>query len=69
MDMQKIVSDLLATELTQAQLAELVPCSQATINAFLHGDRGKRPSFAIGLRLNNLHTKRCLSKKRIATEK
>lgn len=62
MDTQKITQDLLATKLTQAELAELVPCSQSLINAFLNGKRGSRPSKAIGDRLEVLHAQRCLKK-------
>lgn len=59
MDTQKTVSDLLNTGLTQQQLADLVPCSQSTINAYLKGERGARPSWEIGQRLNDLHQERC----------
>lgn len=59
MDTQKITSDLLGTGLTEQELADLVPCSQPTINAFKRGDRGKRPSMNIGMRLLELHKERC----------
>jgi hypothetical protein len=59
MDFQKITSDLLGTGLTEQQLADLVPCSQPTINAFRHGKRGARPSMVIGSRLLELHKQRC----------
>lgn len=59
MDFQKITSDLLGTGLTEQQLADLVPCSQSTINAFRHGKRGARPSMLIGSRLLQLHKKLC----------
>lgn len=59
MDPQKITQDLLATGLTQQQLADLALCSQSTINAFAGGRRGLRPSLAIGMRLLALHQDRC----------
>lgn len=59
MDPQKIVTELLATELTQQELAELVPCSQSIISAFLNGKRGQRVSLVLGERLIALHSKRC----------
>ena len=59
MDPQKITQDLLATGLTQQQLADLASCSQSTINAFAGGRRGLRPSLAIGMRLLTLHQDRC----------
>lgn len=58
MDFQKITCELIATGLTQQQLADLVPCSQPTISAFLKGSRGARPSLKIGLRLLALHRER-----------
>lgn len=59
MDIQKIVSELLDTDLNQQDLADLVPCHQSTISAFLNGSRGSRPSLTIGLRLAELHKARC----------
>lgn len=59
MDLQKITSDLLSTGLTQQQLADLVPCSQPTINKFLSGDRGINPSYRITRRLVELHEEMC----------
>lgn len=59
MDTQKIVTELLATGLTQKQLADLAGCGQPAINAFSKGNRGKRPSFSIGQRLCELHRERC----------
>lgn len=58
MDFQKITSELLEAGLTERQLADLVPCSQPTINAFRHGKRGARPSMLIGSRLLELHKER-----------
>lgn len=60
MDFQKITSELIATGLTQQELAGLVPCSQPTISAFLMGTRGSRPSLQIGTRLLELHKDRVL---------
>jgi len=59
MDTQKITSDLLASGLTQQELAGLVPCGQSTIAAYLAGTRGSRPSKQIGDRLEQLHAERC----------
>ncbi|MBF8177833.1 hypothetical protein [Herminiimonas contaminans] len=60
MDTKKTVEELLATGLTQAQLAELVPCSQSLIAAFVGGSRGKQTSFVIVDRLQKLHAIRCV---------
>jgi predicted transcriptional regulator len=59
MDTQKITSDLINSGLTQQQLADLVPCGQSTIAAYLAGTRGSRPSKLIGDRLEELHAERC----------
>jgi predicted transcriptional regulator len=59
MDTQKITSDLIKSGLTQQQLADLVPCGQSTIAAYLAGTRGARPSKVIGDRLEQLHEERC----------
>lgn len=59
MDTQKITSDLLASGLTQQELADLVPCGQSTIAAYFAGTRGSRPSKQIGDRLEQLHAERC----------
>jgi transcriptional regulator with XRE-family HTH domain len=59
MDTQKITSDLLKSGLTQQELADLVPCGQSTIAAYLAGTRGSRPSKFIGDRLEELHAERC----------
>lgn len=59
MDTQKITSDLIKSGLTQQQLADLVPCGQSTIAAYLAGTRGARPSKLIGDRLEALHAERC----------
>lgn len=59
MDTQKITSDLIKSGLTQQQLADLVPCGQSTIAAYLKGTRGARPSKLIGDRLEQLHADRC----------
>jgi len=67
MDIKKITRELLATGLTQQALADLVPCSQSTINSFLNGTRGKKPSFATGARLLELHTARCGRDKHAST--
>lgn len=58
MDIQKITAELIATGLTQQELAGLVPCSQPTISHFLKGSRGARPTMLIGSRLLDLHRER-----------
>lgn len=59
MDTKKITRDLLESGLTQQELADLVPCGQSTIAAYLAGTRGKQLSKAIGDRLEQLHAERC----------
>lgn len=59
MDTKKITEELLATGLTQKALADRVPCSQAAISAFSRGNRGRRPTLVIGLRLMALHMELC----------
>jgi transcriptional regulator with XRE-family HTH domain len=56
MDMKTTVEQILATGITQADLAGRVPCSQALISAFLQGKRGQNVTYLIGSRLNELHT-------------
>lgn len=63
MDFQKITAELIATGLTQQELAGLIPCSQPTISHFLKGSRGARPSMAIGNRLLDLYRERVVSSK------
>jgi predicted transcriptional regulator len=62
MDTKKLVEELLATGLTQTQLAELVPCSQSLIAALVGGSRGKQTTFVIVDRLDKLHAERCVDK-------
>lgn len=59
MDTQKTTVDLLASGLTQQELANLVPCSQSLINAFSKGKRGSNPTYVIAKRLLELHSQRC----------
>jgi transcriptional regulator with XRE-family HTH domain len=59
MDTKKITNEMLATGITQQELADRVPCSQSTINAFASGKRGSRPTLVIGLRLLELHAEIC----------
>ncbi|KVE27756.1 hypothetical protein WI93_12035 [Burkholderia vietnamiensis] len=58
MDIQKAVSDLLASGLTQSQLAGLIPCSQSLVSSLLTGSRGARVSYAIASRIMALHATR-----------
>lgn len=59
MDTQKITNELLSSGMTEQEIADFIPCSQSTISHFRNGKRGSRPSLAIGLRLLELHRKRC----------
>jgi predicted transcriptional regulator len=59
MNIQKIISELLSSGLTQQELASLVPCSQSLISALLRGERGSRLSFQVGQGLMDIHRKRC----------
>jgi predicted transcriptional regulator len=59
MDTKKYTSDLIATGLTQQELADRLECSQSTIAAYLNGTRGRNLSKAIGDKLERLHRKLC----------
>lgn len=63
MDTKQTVLDLLATGVTQQELADMVPCSQSLIAAFANGTRGKQPSMHIGNQLLRLHKKLCGKRK------
>ncbi|WP_353191387.1 helix-turn-helix transcriptional regulator [Pandoraea pnomenusa] len=58
MDIQKAVSDLLGTGLTQAQLAGQIPCSQSLVSALLSGKRGERVSYVIASRIAELYAQK-----------
>ena len=62
MNIQNVITELRATGLTQQALADLVPCSQSTINAYENGTRSKRPAFDIVSKLIALHAARCGAK-------
>lgn len=62
MNPQTTVAEILATGLTQSQLAKLVPCSQSQVSAFLRGARGHRISKNLGDRLEQIHAERCMKK-------
>lgn len=62
MDTKKITSELLASGLTQQELADKAGCSQSLISALVRGERGTRLSFEIGVRLVKLHKRRCSKK-------
>lgn len=55
MDTQKTVLEILATGMTQQQLADAVPCSQSTINHLKSGLRGGHTTFEIGAALLAIH--------------
>lgn len=59
MNPQTTVAEILATGLTQQQLADIVPCSQAAVSSLLTGHRGNRISKHIGDRLEAIHLERC----------
>jgi predicted transcriptional regulator len=59
MNPQSTVADILASGLTQTQLAGLIPCSQSQISSLLTGTRGTRISKRIGDRLEEIHAERC----------
>jgi len=67
MDTQTIVKELLATGLSQTELAKLAGCSPNTITQYASGVRGQRPSFAIGTKLLSLHKARCRNRRKAAT--
>lgn len=59
-DMQKIVSELIDTGITQQELADMANCAQSTIGSYLRGTRGGiRPSYDIAKKLLDLHKKKC----------
>ena len=62
MDAKTITSEILASGLTQQELAEKVPCSQSLISALIRGERGTRLSFQIGQSLLKIHKQRCKKK-------
>lgn len=64
MDIKNLISELRSTGLTQQALADLVPCSQSTINAYENGNRSKRPAYDIVSRLMALHAERCGKERR-----
>jgi hypothetical protein len=65
MTYQITVDEILATGLTQAQLASIVPCSQTAISSLRTGLRGKRISKFLGDRLDQIHKERCTPPKKV----
>ena len=57
MDFQEIVKDLLATGLTQTELAKMAGTTQPTINRIKEGVT-KMPVFPVADKLRKLHKKR-----------
>lgn len=57
---QAQVAAILATDLTQAQLASIVPCSQTSISSLLTGKRGNRISKTLGDRIEAIYVERCI---------
>ena len=55
MNWQKLVAELIDSGLTQTGVAEKAECSQNLISDLLHGKRGKRLTYEIGVRLVALH--------------
>lgn len=60
MNWKNIVTELLATGLTQQQLADLAGCSQNMISDLYLGKKGERLGYSIGKSLVDLHQERCL---------
>lgn len=58
MDLQRIVSEILASGLSQAELAERLAVEQPTVSRYLRGET-KVCGYPIGVRLMRLH-KRCV---------
>jgi transcriptional regulator with XRE-family HTH domain len=63
-NLNQLVLDMLATGITQQQLADMVPCGQGTISKYALGLRGERPTMEIGNRLIALHKKLCRKPKK-----
>jgi predicted transcriptional regulator len=63
MSPQTTVAEILASGLTQMELASLVPCSQSAVSSLLTGARGARISKRIGDRLEEIHFERCVKRK------
>jgi len=62
MDTENMIADIKATNLTHRQIADLLGCSKATIDAWSSGARGKRPSHGLGQKLIVLHKRLCKAK-------
>lgn len=58
MDIQIAITELLASGLTQQQLARMLGCSQPAVSAYARGDRGSRISMVLGERIASLHRER-----------
>lgn len=63
MDIQITVKEILATGVTQNELAVKLKCSQALVSAFVTGKRGASVRYDIGKRLEAIH-KEVLRKRR-----
>lgn len=59
MSYQTKITEIVATGLTQVQLAAIVPCSQSAISSLHTGKRGNRISKFLGDRLDEIHRERC----------
>jgi predicted transcriptional regulator len=57
---KKIILDLLATDLTEKQIAEEVGCSQPNINRIVNEDQ--EPKGGLAIALLKFHEKRCKKK-------
>ena len=60
------ILEILATGMTQEELAKDVPCGQSTISSYLTGSRGKRISVDIWNGINAVHKRRCGAEKQEA---
>lgn len=61
---EKIISDLIASGLTQREIASRVGISQAHVSDLSLGRRGKRIGFEVGKALSDLHEHRCGKKRK-----
>ena len=55
---QKITQEILATGMTQAELAKEVGCTQGLISAYVLGNRGKTPKYTTYARLLEIYAER-----------
>lgn len=64
MDTKKLVSELLGTGLTQTALGEMIGCTQGYLSHIITGRRGKSVSYEIGSKIEILHERLVLKKRK-----